>query len=58
MNQYKNTEGINKEIEEELINYKSTEEKKNEKKQFLSLKFLGTFMIVCLMLTSLIRIFI
>ncbi|WP_239751503.1 hypothetical protein [Mammaliicoccus sp. H-M34] len=58
MENYKDLEEINKEIEEELLQFKESEEELKEKKQFLSLKFIGTFMIVSFMLFSIFRVFI
>ncbi|MEB7779939.1 MULTISPECIES: hypothetical protein [Mammaliicoccus] len=58
MGNYKDIEEINKEIEEELLQFKESEGELKEKKQFLSLKFVGTFMIVSFMLFSIFRVFI
>lgn len=58
MDNYKNLEEINKEIEEELLQYKESTEDDSGKKQFLSMKFLGTFLIVSFMLFSIFRVFI
>lgn len=58
MDNHKELEEINKQIEEELLQYKESEEEIVEKKQFLSLKFVGIFMIVSFMLFSIFKVFI
>lgn len=58
MDKYEELEEINKDIEEDLLRFKQSGNQSIEKKQFLSLKFLGTFMIASFMLFSIFRVFI
>ncbi|RIL47348.1 hypothetical protein BUY93_12020 [Mammaliicoccus fleurettii] len=51
-------ERLNKENEDELREYDFKKEKKQEKKQFFTLKFMCTFFLVILMVSSLVRLFI
>lgn len=51
-------ERINKEIEEELGNYDSNNDSQKEKKQFLTLRFFCTFILVIIMTIGIVRMFI
>lgn len=51
-------ERINKEIEEELGNYDSNNDTQKEKKQFLTLRFFCTLILVVIMTIGIVRMFI
>ncbi|GGB94261.1 hypothetical protein [Staphylococcus nepalensis] len=53
-----NLEQINKQIEEELKQYDAKAEEKKVKKEFLTLKFLGTFIILVIMIFSIAKLFV
>ncbi|ATH59002.1 hypothetical protein BJG89_01260 [Staphylococcus nepalensis] len=53
-----NLEQINKQIEEELKQYDAKVEEKKVKKEFLTLKFLGTFIILVIMIFSIAKLFV
>lgn len=49
---------INQEIEQELSDYDAEKEPKKEKKQFLTLQFISTFILVLLIIINLMKVFI
>ncbi|QRN92596.1 hypothetical protein JRU67_00255 [Mammaliicoccus sciuri] len=59
MSEYKDDEleRINKEIEAELENYDPNNDINQERKQFLSLRFLCSLILVTIILISIIRLF-
>lgn len=58
LNNDKELEKINKEIENDLLRYEISSSNTTDKKQFLSVKFICTFILVINMLLSAFNIFI
>ncbi|MCG1817820.1 MULTISPECIES: hypothetical protein [Staphylococcus] len=60
MSEYKDDEldRINKEIEDELNNYDPTNETHKNKKQYLTLRFLCTLVLVIIITIGIVRMFI
>lgn len=51
-------EEINKQIEDELRQYGGEKNQINKKKEFMTLKFFATFIILIMMIFSLVKLFI
>lgn len=58
INEKEELDQINKQIEEELNEYDAEKDQQKVKKEFLTLKFLGTFIILTFMIFSIVKLFV
>ncbi|OAO11277.1 hypothetical protein [Staphylococcus cohnii] len=58
INEKEELDQINKQIEEELNKYDAEKDQQKVKKEFLTLKFLGTFIILTFMIFSIVKLFV
>ncbi|MDG0837017.1 MAG: hypothetical protein L0L09_04860 [Staphylococcus equorum] len=58
INEKEELDQINKQIEEELNEYDAEKDQQKVKKEFLTLKFFGTFIILTFMIFSIVKLFV
>ncbi|MFQ3852825.1 MULTISPECIES: hypothetical protein [Staphylococcus] len=58
INEKEELDQINKQIEEELNEYDAEKDQQKAKKEFLTLKFFGTFIILTFMIFSIVKLFV
>lgn len=58
INEKEELDQINKQIEEELNEYDAEKDQQKEKKEFLTLKFFGTSIILTFMIFSIVKLFV